>query len=675
LDEAALLVKEPDKEGLKEIFRELEFRQLIDRIYRKVPQDQKPADINRKPKDQPDLFSQFEEENETSNGPSDKKNITLVNHQYHLMDSEEKIIKLTDLLGKNSFFTFDTETTGLNPHLAELVGIAFSLNPGEAYYVPFPESFNEAKKRSSAFKPLFENPNIEKIGQNIKYDIAVLRKYDISVKGKLFDTMIAHYLLRPDMRHNMNILSETYLDYAPIPIDTLIGKKGKGQKSIREAPLEQVCEYACEDADITLQLKDAFGPMLKKEGLLSLFNDIETPLINVLETMEHNGVSIDTDLLSALSGELEEDIRILEGEIQLLAGQSFNVDSPKQLGEVLFEMLKIDEKPKKTKTGQYSTSEDVLSKLVHKHDIIPKILDFRTLRKLKSTYVDTLPNMINPVTQRIHARFNQAVAATGRLSSDKPNLQNIPIKTQRGREVRKAFIPSSKENIILAADYSQIELRIIAELSKDPSMMEAFSNGTDIHKATAANIFGLPLSEVTRELRTKAKAVNFGISYGQTAFGLSQTLDISRKEAKEIIDNFFNKYSKIKTYMTNNIEFARSKGYVETLLGRKRYLRDINSRNAIVRGHAERNAINAPIQGTAADMIKIAMVNIHQEMAKTGIRSQLIMQVHDELVFEVHKDELEELSSLVESQMKNAIPMKVPIEIDLGTGKNWLAAH
>ncbi|HIA36510.1 MAG TPA: DNA polymerase I [Flavobacteriales bacterium] len=662
-----------NQEVLSAIFAKMEFRQLATRLFgnsQVKPISPKPV---IKAGVQTSLFDNLEDETEVE--PKEQNNVSNTNHKYHLINTDEDITKLKELLKKEKQICFDTETTGLNPITAKVAGIAFATNVHEAYYVPIPENQTTAKDILSQFRTVLEDEAIIKVGQNIKYDISALKKYDIYVKGQLFDTMIAHYILRPDMRHNLNLLSETYLNYSPISFDTMIGGKGKNQKSIWEVDLSVISEYACEDADITLQLKNKFEEMLKEEKVATLFDTVEMPLVHVLADMEFEGVALDVKALGNFSKELEKDILALQDKIHKLAGTLFNIDSPKQMGEILFDHLKIDDKPKKTKTGQYATSEEILTKLVNKHDIIKHILDFRSLRKLKSTYVDALPELVNSETKHIHTSYNQAVAATGRLSSDKPNLQNIPIRTQRGKEVRKAFIPRKNDFTLLSADYSQIELRIIAELSKDENMIGAFNSGKDIHATTAAKIFNVPIDDVNEELRGRAKAVNFGISYGQTAFGLSQNLNISRKEAKEIISNFFMQYPKIQEFMDNSIEFARSHGYVETILGRRRYLRDINSGNAIVRGHAERNAINAPIQGSAADMIKIAMINIHKEMKKSGCFSKMILQVHDELIFDAYLDELDELMNLISDKMKTAIVMQVPVEINMGNGNNWLEAH
>ncbi len=553
--------------------------------------------------------------------------------------------------------------------------MSFSFKPGEAYYVPVSENQAEAKTLVHEFAELLQNPAIKKIGQNIKYDILILKWYGVEVAGELFDTMLAHYLIDPDTRHNMDVLSENYLGYTPVSITELIGKKGKNQGTMRDVDVETVKEYAAEDADITLQLHDVFEPMLKEVNASKLISEIENPLVYVLADMEIEGVRIDMEQLQKYSKELEIEVIRLEKSVYEKAGVKFNLASPKQLGEVLFDKLKLDEKAKKTKTGQYQTGEDVLMALAPKSDIVQDILDFRQLQKLKSTYVDALPQLVNPKTGRVHTSYNQAVAATGRLSSNNPNLQNIPIKTARGREVRKAFIPRDENHILLSADYSQIELRIIAEISEDPNMMEAFVKGLDIHTATAAKVYGIDLSEVTSAQRRNAKAVNFGIIYGQSAFGLSQTLGIPRKEAAEIIENYFEQYAGIKKYMADTMNFARENGYVETLMGRRRYLRDINSANQMVRGFAERNAINAPIQGSAADMIKIAMLQIHKDIKDQKLQSKMTMQVHDELVFDVLIAEKEQMKQIIKTRMQNAIKTKVPLLVEVGEGFNWLEAH
>ncbi|RZL16903.1 MAG: DNA polymerase I, partial [Pedobacter sp.] len=589
--------------------------------------------------------------------------------------TEEKQNELIAVLQQQASISFDTETTGTDANLADLVGLSFSIKPGEGYYIPVPEERAEAQKIVDRFKPVLENENIEKIGQNIKYDMLMLKWYDVEVKGKLFDTMLAHYLIDPDTRHNMDILSENYLGYSPISITTLIGAKGKSQGTMRDVPVEKVVDYAAEDADVTLQLANVFRPMLKELNAEKLANEIENPLIYVLSDIEREGVKIDVEQLKNYSVELEADIRKFEQAVYEKAGVKFNIASPKQLGEVLFDKLQLDPKAKKTKTGQYQTGEDVLMALAGKSDIVKDILDFRQLQKLKSTYVDALPLMVNPKTGRVHTSLHQAVAATGRLSSNNPNLQNIPIRTERGREVRKAFIPRDENHTLLSADYSQIELRIIAEISKEENMLDAFNKGIDIHTATAAKVYGISIEEVDSTQRRNAKAVNFGIIYGQSAFGLSQNLGIPRKEAADIIQQYFEQYPGIQRYMSDTMNFARENGYVETIMGRRRYLRDINSANQTVRGFAERNAINAPIQGSAADLIKIAMINIHRDMKEQRLQSKMTLQVHDELVFDVLLTEVEAMKKIITDRMKNAMKTTVPIEIEIGQGSNWLEAH
>ena len=550
---------------------------------------------------------------------------------------------------------FDTETTGLNPLTAELVGIAFSWEVGKGFYLPFPEDKTEAQAIIEKLRPFFEDETIQKIGQNLKYDIKVLAKYNIQVKGQLFDTMLAHYLINPDMRHNMDILAETYLNYTPISITELIGKKGKNQLSMRDVPLEKQTEYAVEDSDITLQLKEHFEKELGEANTKKLFTDIEVPLLRVLAAMELEGINLDVDFLNSLSEDLNKDIDTLVAKIYEVAGEEFNIASPKQLGIILFEKLKLVDKPKKTKTGQYKTGEDILSALAKEHEIIRNILEYRGLAKLKSTYVDALPLQVEEATGRVHTDYMQTVAATGRLSSNNPNLQNIPIRTERGRQVRKAFIPRNDDYILLAADYSQIELRIIAALSEEETMIEAFKNGEDIHASTASKVFNVPLEEVTRDQRSNAKTVNFGIVYGVSAFGLSNQTDLSRGEAKELIDTYYETYPKLKKYMSDQVDFARDNGYVKTVLDRRRYLKDINSANAIVRGAAERNAVNAPIQGSAADIIKIAMINIYNKLEAGNYKTKMLLQVHDELVFDVFKPELEEMKTLIKTEMEQCL--------------------
>jgi DNA polymerase-1 len=686
LDEKALEIEEPNREALRELFTELEFRRLAEQILGeplaaaaevvKLP----VVKIKKSDPDQMDMFGVETEvevfAQEAVDAPKNFSTLKDIAHSYQLVDTKEKRSVLIAELLQQHEVCFDTETTGLDTHTAELVGLSFAYKTGEAFYIPVPEDQKEAQLIVDEFKPVFENENSTLIGQNIKYDLSVLRKYNVHLKGKLFDTMVAHFLIQPEMRHNMNVLAETYLHYSPVSIETLIGKKGKGQLNMRDVPLEDIKEYASEDADITLQLKNKFEGMMIEPNTKKLFEEIEIPLITVLAAMEEEGIALDKNALKELSVELEKDILIVEKEIQHLGGTAFNVSSPKQVGEILFEVLQIAEKPKKTKTGQYATGEEVLAKLVGKHEIVGKILDYRELVKLKNTYVDTLPELVNSQTNRIHTSYNQVVAVTGRLSSDNPNLQNIPIRTERGREIRKAFVARNENYILLSADYSQIELRIIAELSKDEGMIEAFQSGQDIHKATAAKVYNISLEEVTSDMRRNAKMVNFGIIYGISAFGLSERLNIPRKEAANIIENYFEKYPRIKAYMDESIEQAREKGYVETIMGRRRYLRDINSSNHTVRGYAERNAINSPIQGSAADMLKIAMINIQKDFISMGIKSKMLLQVHDELVFDVLKEELEIVKPIIESRMKNAIPgLVIPMEVGMGVGKNWLEAH
>ncbi|MBP3943514.1 DNA polymerase I [Sphingobacteriaceae bacterium WQ 2009] len=681
-EEEKLRLEEPNRELLEPLFATLEFRTLSKRVF----SDNAASEQATSYQPQMDLFSSAAQTATYSNAPSaiakedeaDKGPLnTLENtkHTYHLVDNEEAQVALAKTLSQQASICFDTETTGLDANSAEIVGFSFSFEAGKAYYIPTPADRKEAVVILSRFKEVFENESIEKVGQNIKYDILLLARYDIQVKGLLFDTMLAHYLIDPDTRHGMDLLAENYLNYKPVSITELIGAKGKKQGNMRDVPLEEVKEYAAEDADITWQLKEVFQPLLAETATLALANTVEFPLVYVLAEIERNGVKIDVDTLVEFSKELEISVRALEQNIYTKAGVTFNIASPKQLGEVLFDKLQLDPKAKKTKTGQYKTGEDVLLALAYKSDIVADILEFRQLQKLKSTYVDALPELINPETGLIHTSYNQAVAATGRLSSTNPNLQNIPIRTEKGREVRKAFIPRAADHVILSADYSQIELRLIAELSKDKHMMEAFIAGHDIHRATAAKVYGISLEEVTSDQRRNAKAVNFGIIYGQSAFGLSQNLGIPRKEAADIINQYFEQYPGIKTYMSSVIEVAKEKGYVETILKRRRYLRDINSGNMTVRGFAERNAINAPIQGSAADLIKIAMLGIQQDIKDQGLHGKMIMQVHDELVFDVPQGEVAAFRALITDRMTNAIQTAVPLEIEIGEGKNWLEAH
>ena len=685
-NEAELTLKEINKEALRELFSELEFRGIAQKLLGEdIGGVKESTNFGGKPKEvakvKSDLFNSgdlFSEEHLEAVAEADAKvfkTIKDINPNYILCDTEEKIKHLISVLNSHTEFCFDSETTDLNTLNAELVGLSFAVKSKEAYYVPISEDNGLALHTMNLFKPLFEDETKTLIGQNIKYDLQVLKNYGILIKNKLWDTMVAHFLFMPDMRHNMNILAETYLEYQPISIEELIGKKGKDQLSMRSVPLDVITNYAAEDADITFQLKEAFEPKLKEAGTEKLFHDVELPLIEALAGMEREGINIDVAGLNEFSAQLKDDITKVDAEIQELAGTKFNISSPKQVGEILFEYLKIVDKPKKTKTGQYATGEDILSKLEGKHPIISKILDYRELVKLKSTYVDTLPLLVNEKTNRIHTTFNQVVAVTGRLSSDNPNLQNIPIRTERGRQIRKAFIPRNEDYVLLSADYSQIELRIVASISGDINMCDAFNSGKDIHTATAAKVYGIEEADVTKEMRYKAKSVNFGIIYGQGAFGLAENLNIPRAEAKQLIDNYFAQYGSIKTYMETEIKFAKEHGYVQTLLGRKRWLKDINSNNATVRSYAERNAINAPIQGSAADMIKVAMINIHNELKTMNVKSKMILQVHDELVFDVYKPELDLIKPMVEKHMKHALPLKVPVEVGMGVGVNWLEAH
>lgn len=675
-DEKSLLLEEPDKELLEPLFAELEFRTLGKRVFGEG------FNINESKLQegtQIDLFSQPQPTGSINKSEyvatEVGKNIDNTEHDYRIAQTAEEINELVHFLSQQKALCFDTETTGIDANCCDLVGLSFSVEVGKAWYVPLSENREECLSVLNLFKPIYENEEIEKIGQNLKYDILILSWYDIEVKGKLFDTMLAHYLINADSRHNMDVLAENYLGYSPIPISKLIGSKGKKQGNMRDVPIEDAGPYASEDADITLQLKEVFMPILEEIGALSLANEVEFPLIYVLAAMEREGVCLDINVLKEISKVITIEIIEHERQIHEKAGVKFNIASPKQLGEVLFDKLQLDPKAKKTKTGQYQTGEDVLLALASKSDIVQDILNFRQLQKLKSTYLDALPELLNVKSARIHTSFNQAVASTGRLSSTNPNLQNIPIKTERGREVRKAFVAKDDNHVIMAADYSQIELRIVAEISGDKAMRAAFIEGVDIHTATAAKVYGVSLDEVSSTMRRNAKAVNFGIIYGQSAFGLSQNLGIPRREAADMIEQYFIQYPGIKDYMNNTIAFARENGYVETLLKRRRYLRDINSQNATVRGFAERNGINAPIQGSAADMIKVAMIGIHDDIKKQGLKGRMTMQVHDELVFDVPKDEIDIFKKIVESRMKNAIKMEVPIVVEIGIGKNWLEAH
>jgi len=684
----------PNIEKVQEIFNDLEFKRLLESVYKtykigtfseenkthsSVPNEAKDENSdftnNQKPKTQnASQLSLFDAPIEYEIVNSSFQNAENRVHLYQSAQSKMAVKLLIDKLLKQKELCFDTETTSLNTFEAQLVGISFSHEKGKAYYIPIPEKREEADEILNILKPIFYSDNLLLIGHNLKYDLKVLRNYKIVPTAKLYDTMIAHYLLNPDGKHGMDALSENYLNYQPIKMESLIGKKGKNQGNFKDVPLEIQTEYAAEDADITFQLYQLFSPQIISKNLQKLFEEIEMPLMQVLMEMELNGISLDTQALDIFSKEIEEIVKILEIEIYDRAGENFNLNSPKQLGDILFDKLKIDDKAKKTKTGQYATGEDVLLKLSHKSDIVDKILQYRQLQKLKSTYVDALPKEINKKDNRIHTTYAQTVAATGRLASNNPNLQNIPIKTEKGREVRKAFIAKDENSVLISADYSQIELRLIAEMSKDKAMMEAFKNGQDIHASTASKLFHIPLEEVTREQRGYAKTVNFGIIYGVSAFGLSDQTGLSRKEAKEMIDNYYLTYPSLKSYMDSQVQLAREQGFVETLLGRRRYLPDINSGNFVVRGHAERNAVNAPIQGTAADIIKIAMIKIQAELQQNW-KTKMLLQVHDELVFESPKEEAEIIKPIIKKLMETAISTEVPLEVEVGIGKNWLEAH
>jgi DNA polymerase-1 len=673
LEDYDLEIRPFDKDKVDAFFHEMEFRTLSKRVFGGTETVSAPRD----------LFSIPEE----TSGPSEAattteevkpaiglKTIAEVSHDYKTVATKEERAALIVELLKQPIICFDTETTGVDAVVAEIVGMSFSYENHKAFYIPMPEDQEEARGIVDEFRIVFENEAIEKIAQNIKYDYMILFRYGVEVKGKMFDTMLAHYLIEPDQRHNMDAMSENYLGYGPVSIETLIGKGAK-QLSFRTVPIDKATEYAAEDADVTWQLKQILEKDKNFAPVKKVFDEVEIPLVSVLAHMELEGVKIDRDVLDIINEELANDLAHLEQEIYKLSGEVFNIASPKQLGIILFEKLKLDPKAKKTKTGQYQTGEDVLQYLAYEHEIAKRLMEYREYSKLKSTYVEALPLMINPNTGRVHTSFNQAVAATGRLSSNNPNLQNIPIRTERGREVRKAFVPRNEEFTFLSADYSQIELRIIAALANDESMLQAFKDKIDIHTATAAKVFGVSIEEVNKDMRRKAKSVNFGIIYGISAFGLAGQLSISRGEAKEIIDTYFAQFPSIKNYMNDNIQFAREHGYAQTILGRRRYLRDINSANAVVRGFAERNSINAPIQGSAADMIKVAMINIHKELKHRNLKSKMLLQVHDELVFDAHKTELEELKEIIYTKMVTAIPMNVIIEAEIGTGDNWLVAH
>lgn len=669
LDMDALKRESPDEEELRKIFQELEFRTLLERIFKEKPKETPAATPG-----QGDLFGFFTPETTSEPEKTNLATLHTLNCNYQLVDNEEKLSQLLQNIVTQSVLSLDTETTSTDPIRAELVGMSFSYAENQAFYVPVPADRSEAQKIVDRFKPVFENREIMKVGQNIKYDMLVLANYGVQLQGPLFDTMVAHYILQPELRHNMDYLAEIYLNYQTIHIEELIGPKGKNQGNMRDLPPASVYEYACEDADVTLKLKNKLEKELDENNVRKLFEEIEMPLIPVLAYMERNGVRIDTEALKETSRHFTLRMKQIEEEVYQLAGTEFNIASPKQVGEVLFDRLKIVEKAKKTKTGQYVTSEEVLESLRGKHEVVGKILEHRGLKKLLGTYIDALPQLINPETGRIHTSFNQTVTATGRLSSSNPNLQNIPIRNEDGKEIRKAFIPDDG-CIFFSADYSQIELRIMAHLSGDPHMIEAFQKGQDIHAATAAKIYKVPLEEVTREQRSKAKTANFGIIYGISVFGLAERLNVDRKEAKELIDGYFENYPHVKEYMDESIRIARERGYIETIFKRKRYLPDINSRNAVVRGYAERNAINAPIQGSAADIIKVAMVRIYQRFLKEGIQSKMILQVHDELNFSVLPEEQEKVKQIVIEEMESAYKMKAPLLADSGWGQNWLEAH
>jgi DNA polymerase-1 len=688
-DENDYELSTPDVAKTDALFNELEFRRMAEQFDALFKKGGTPAQISQVEeaklykKPQPKNEDQFDLFGSTNpDGTSDETRHQYYNslenteHFYQTIQGDLAVKLLLQNLQNQTSVCFDTETTNIDALHAELVGIAFSYEKGKGFYVPFPENKEESILLIEKFRPFFENESIEKIGQNLKYDLKVLSNYSIQVKGKLFDTMIAHYLINPDMRHNMDILSETYLKYSPKSIEDLIGKKGKNQLSMRDVSLEDIKEYAAEDADITLQLKENFTLQLDNTDTKKLFDEIEIPLVKVLAAMEKEGIRVDVDFLKSLSHDLGNDIQKLETTIYEIAGEKFNLASPKQLGDILFDKLKIGgAKQKKTKTGQYATGEEILNYLVKEHEIVKAILDWRQLVKLQNTYVDALPNQVDSTTNRIHTDYMQTVAATGRLSSNNPNLQNIPIRTERGRQIRKAFVARDENYTLVSADYSQIELRIIAALSGEENMIQSFQKNEDIHKATASKVFNIPLEEVTREQRSHAKTVNFGIIYGVSAFGLSNQTSLSRAESAALIEAYYQTYPSLKSYINNQIQFARENGYVQTILGRRRYLKDINSQNAIVRGGAERNAVNAPIQGSAADIIKIAMINIHEKLTSENWKSKMLLQVHDELVFDVHHSELEKIKPMIKQEMENAFTLNVPLIVEIGEGNDWLAAH
>ena len=674
-DEKKYILDQPNTEKVLEIFQELEFRQLgnqLQKIFSGAEETESPA--NKSTTTAPAAYDLF---NQPGTGEmvseSSLKTLSTTEHLYQTIQTPQEEEMLLEWLLQQKSVCFDTETTGLDELTAELVGIAFSWKKGTGYYLPFPDDRTACETKLAYFAPFFQSSEIEKVGHNLKYDIKVLQQYGMNVQAPLFDTMIAHYLINPDMRHNMDVLAENYLGYQPQPITELIGKKGPNQGSMRNVPLDKQTEYAVEDADVTYQLKNHFVTEMASKEVIDLFNKIELPLVNVLADMESAGIHIDVDYLNELAVQFQKETATLEERIYEQAGERFNLASPKQLGPILFDKLKLVDKPKKTKTGQYSTAEDVLSYLAKDHAIVADILEWRSVKKLSNTYIEALPQQVNPKTDRVHTIFNQAVAATGRLSSNHPNLQNIPIRTERGQLVRKAFIPRDEEHVLLAADYSQIELRVIASLSDDKEMQEAFQKGEDIHASTAAKVFNIALEEVSREQRSQAKTVNFGIVYGVSAFGLSNQTNLNRNESKALIDAYYETYPQLKSYIRKQVDFARENGYVETILGRRRYLRDINSQNSIVRSAAERNAVNAPIQGSAADIIKIAMLRIHEKLKEFD--SQMLLQVHDELVFDVKKSELDALTNMIKIEMEQAYKLQVPLVVDVGTGNNWLEAH
>ena len=676
-DASSYQLSQPDIPAVKELFQELEFRRLSETFIKVFAPNEAPSQPEpTAPATAPVAFDLFHQPGSGQlENTFEHKTLANTPHHYQCVQTPIECSLLVATMMRQKSVCFDTETTGLDAINASLVGIAFSWQAGTGYYVPISEDEAQRNETLKDLAPFFANETIEKVGQNLKYDIKVMHQHGIAVKGPLFDTMLAHYIINPDMRHNMDILAETYLNYRPKPISDLIGKKGKNQGSMRDVPLDQQTEYAAEDADITWQLKEHFEQELGKNEQRELLNKVELPLVRVLAAMELAGISLDVQYLNNMATQLEHEAQQLAQRIFDQAGETFNLASPKQLGPVLFDKLKLVDKPKKTKTGQYSTAEEVLSTLAKNHPIVADILEWRSVQKLNNTYVSALPQDVNTHSNRVHTVYNQAVAATGRLSSNHPNLQNIPIRTPRGQQVRKAFVAKDNQHVLMAADYSQIELRIIASLSEDPSMVAAFNNNEDIHAATAAKVFGVPLEEVSREQRSQAKTVNFGIIYGVSAFGLSNQTTLSRSEAKALIDTYYENYPKLKSYMSEQVDFAREQGYVATVLGRRRYLKDINSRNAIVRGAAERNAVNAPIQGSAADIIKIAMLRIYDKMREQQFKAQMLLQVHDELVFECPKSELDALTKLVKTEMENAYKLHVPLTVDIGVGHNWLEAH